>query len=157
VTGVAFTADNQRFVAARGNTIGVWKLGSDKTGAFSWPGGLVWGEQIRALAPAPDSGHVVLGQASLLRYCRLDDGKEVRHASGHAYPITSVAVTPDGRRAVSASDDHTVRVWDLKSGRELGRFTAHTAPVLAVAVSPDGRLAASAGLDQTVRLIELPE
>ena len=28
----------------------------------------------------------------------------------------SVSVTPDGRRAVSASGDKTLRVWDLESG-----------------------------------------
>jgi WD40 repeat protein len=30
-----------------------------------------------------------------------------------------VAVTPDGRRAISASDDGTLKVWELKSGREV--------------------------------------
>ena len=36
-----------------------------------------------------------------------------------------MAVTPDGRRAVSASDDSTLKVWDLASGRELHTLSGH--------------------------------
>jgi hypothetical protein len=33
------------------------------------------------------------------------------------------AVTADGRRAVSASRDHTLKVWDLEAGAALAAFT----------------------------------
>jgi WD40 repeat protein len=33
-----------------------------------------------------------------------------------------VAVTPDGKRAVSASEDHTLKVWDLKTGLLIATF-----------------------------------
>ena len=36
--------------------------------------------------------------------------------------ILSVAVLPDGRRALSVSDDRTLRVWDIETGAELRRF-----------------------------------
>jgi WD40 repeat protein len=36
---------------------------------------------------------------------------------------SSVAVTGDGRRAVSASDDKTLKVWDLEGGRCIATFT----------------------------------
>jgi len=35
---------------------------------------------------------------------------------GHADAVTALAVTPDGRRAISGSRDNTLRLWDLKSG-----------------------------------------
>ena len=66
-----------------------------------------------------------------------------------------VAVTPDGQRAVSASDDQTLKVWDLESGRELRTLTGHSGAVIAVAVTPDGRRAVSASEDQTLKVWDL--
>ena len=51
----------------------------------------------------------------------------------------AVAVTPDGQRAVSASGDKTLKVWELDSGRELRTLAGHTGSVSGVAVTPDGR------------------
>ena len=39
------------------------------------------------------------------------------------HEVTAVAVTPDGQRAVSASDDNTLKVWELESGELLATFT----------------------------------
>jgi WD40 repeat protein len=52
-----------------------------------------------------------------------------------------VAVTPDGRRAVSASDDGTPKKWELQSSRELRILESPAGWVNAVAVTPDGRRA----------------
>ena len=49
----------------------------------------------------------------------LGSGRELRTLTGHSDVVNGVAVTPDGQRAVSASDDQTLKVWDLDSGREL--------------------------------------
>ena len=37
-----------------------------------------------------------------------------------------VAITPDGRRAVSASWDNTLRVWDLESGQSVRTLEGHS-------------------------------
>ena len=39
--------------------------------------------------------------------------------------VTACAVTPDGRRVVSASDDNTLKVWDLETGRALATLEGH--------------------------------
>jgi WD40 repeat protein len=40
-----------------------------------------------------------------------------------------VAVIPDGRSAVSASADQTLKVWELESGRALRALQGHAASV----------------------------
>ena len=69
--------------------------------------------------------------------------------------VRAVTVTPDGRRAVSASADGTLKVWELESGRELQTLQGHTYGVNAVAVTPDGRRAVSASQDHTLKVWEL--
>ena len=66
---------------------------------------------------------------------------------------THVAALPDGR-AISASDDKTLRHWDLASGQCLRVLEGHSAAVAHVAALPDGR-AISASHDHTLRLWDL--
>jgi len=66
-----------------------------------------------------------------------------------------VSISPDGRRAVSASEDKALRVWDLETGACLRRLEGHTDRVGRVSVSPDGRRAVSASADKTLRVWDL--
>ena len=68
----------------------------------------------------------------------LESGQSLRTLEGHSSSVYRVAITPDGRRAVSTSDDNTLRVWDLASGKELALLTAD-GPMAPCAVSLDGR------------------
>jgi WD40 repeat protein len=75
--------------------------------------------------------------------------------AGHGDGVTAVAVTADGRRAVSGSDDATLKVWDLEQGALLSTLEGHGGRVLAVAVTADGRRAVSGSNDRTLRLWDL--
>jgi len=79
----------------------------------------------------------------------------MRTLTGHTDVIWSVAIASDGRRALSASWDLTLRLWDLLSGQGSGTLTGHTAMVNSVAFAPDGRTALSGSHDGTLRLWEL--
>jgi WD40 repeat protein len=79
----------------------------------------------------------------------------LRILPGYGGSINAVAVTSDGQRAVSGSDDNTLTVWDLHSGRELHALAGHAALVNAVAVTSDGQRAVSASDDHTLRVWDL--
>ena len=74
---------------------------------------------------------------------------------GHSYGVAAVALTPDGKQAVSASYDNTLKVWDLGSGREVRTLAGHSSGVLAVVVTPDRKQAVSASFDGTLKLWDL--
>jgi WD40 repeat protein len=78
-------------------------------------------------------------------------GELLRTLEGHS----CVAVTPDGKRAVSAADDRTLKVWDLDSGRSLRTLEGHPGFVHDVAVTPDGKRAISASGDKTLKVWDL--
>ncbi|TMQ18355.1 MAG: hypothetical protein E6J91_08105 [Deltaproteobacteria bacterium] len=79
----------------------------------------------------------------------------VRNLVGHSHWVHTCAVMPDGRRAVSASQDQTLRLWDLVTGRMLAIFEGHSERVTACAVTHDGRRLLSASLDRTLKLWDL--
>ena len=81
----------------------------------------------------------------------LRSGAEVAAgAAGHQGAIAQIVTAPGGLIA-TASDDHTVRLWDAATGKERRRLQ-HGHWVRSVALSPDGRRLASSSLDDTVRL-----
>ena len=71
---------------------------------------------------------------------------------GHTYYAMKGVFSRDGSRVVSASVDHSVKVWDVATGRELLTLRGHAGSVWSVAVSPDGQRIASAGRDGVVRI-----
>ena len=66
---------------------------------------------------SPDGRHALSGEYTLpnedtlVRWWSLDNGKELARFAGHQQLIWSVAVSPDGKSALSGSADQTVRVW----------------------------------------------
>jgi WD40 repeat protein/serine/threonine protein kinase len=71
---------------------------------------------------------------------------------GHKTELTTVAVTPDGGRALTGSLDASARLWDVGTRRCLQTFVGHTDVVGSVALSADGAVAATAGWDGTGRV-----
>ena len=123
---------------------------------------------VNAVAVTPDGHRAVSGAHGstdqTLRVWDLERGTEFATLKGHivrsrdyvsALGINALAVTPDGRRAVSGADARTLKVWDLERGTELATLKGHTGKVYAVAVTPDGRRAVSGSGDGTLKVWDL--
>ena len=82
-------------------------------------------------------------------------GPLLRTLDGHAGPVTAVALTRDGTRAVSAGGDRTLKIWDLERGEPVRTLTGHEDWVSAVALTPDGSRAVSASGDRTLKIWDL--
>jgi hypothetical protein len=74
---------------------------------------------------------------------------------GHTGPVYSVSWSPDGRFALSAGADRTIRLWNVSSGSCLSELKRHSGEINTVSWSPDGCLVLSGGEDGELRLWEL--
>lgn len=73
----------------------------------------------------------------------------------HTKSVESIAMTPDGKTAISCGEDNVCIVWDLNSGKEVHYLKGHTRTVNSVAITPDGKKALSGSGDGTCILWDL--
>lgn len=71
---------------------------------------------------------------------------------GHDAALIDVALSPDGKRAATASDDASARLWDTETGRTLAVLRGHKYQVSKVTFSRDGAYVATGSDDATVRV-----
>src|SRR5258707_10131279 len=71
---------------------------------------------------------------------------------GHRDAVLYAAYSSDGARIVTASADHTARLWDARTGRQLTSPLRHHDDVLMAEFSPDGAFVVTASEDHTARV-----
>jgi WD40 repeat protein len=88
-----------------------------------------------------------------------ETGQETLTLKDRITEAYSVAFSPNGRRIVSGSSDHTLKVWDAETGQEMltlqGKKTGgqgHSNTVVSVSFSPDGKRIVSGSYDTRLKV-----
>jgi WD40 repeat protein/serine/threonine protein kinase len=137
----SFSPDGKKLAVFRGSTI---HLHDATTGMelTKFEGSDVcssnWELRSAGLSPfSPDGKKLLAYAGGGLAVVEVETGKPVAIFRGHHGDIRSALFSSDGRQVVTASDDHTARVWDAASGKELYTFT-HPRGVYFAIFGPDG-------------------
>lgn len=69
---------------------------------------------------------------------------------GHTAPINSLKYAPDGSAIYSASEDKSIKMWDVKTGVDINTFNAHTSPVRCMELSDNGKLLISGDVEGNI-------
>jgi WD40 repeat protein len=116
------------------------------------------GAPAAAVALTPDGRWAVTGEGSLglaVRVWNLATADPLPSGAEHYRYMMDVVVTPDGRRAVAASNDGMLRVWNPPGDVQPTLLPAQTQIVSAVALSADGRRLVAGGQDARLRVWDL--
>lgn len=70
----------------------------------------------------------------------------------HKAAITQLVFSPDGKHLASASQDKTIKLWNIEKGILIQTLSAHTEAVTALSFRSDGEVLASGSADQTIKL-----
>jgi WD40 repeat protein len=85
-------------------------------------------------------------------------GSMIQTLEGHIDGVSTVAITPDGKKIVSGSWDFTIRVWDLENddgSNKVKTLEGHRGVIDSIAITPDGKKIVSGSQDNTIRVWDL--
>ena len=156
VNSVAFSPDGKLIISGScDRTIRLWNINGNPI-TQPWRG---HEGQVNSLAFSPDGKLIISGGDRTVRLWELhqilQDRVIGRSQRKYENWVNSVAFSPNGKWIVSASNDSTVRLWDI-DGNPIGQpWRGHGKEVNSVAFSPDGKWIVSASNDSTVRLWDI--
>lgn len=100
-------------------------------------------------------GRNVVGRKPMNHYTLkiwdLSNGEEIKELQGHVDAVLKVRFTPNGKYVASASEDNSVRFWDVNSAMQIWKYETDCY-FLSCDISPDGNYLAASSKDETIRI-----
>ncbi|QSV56278.1 MAG: hypothetical protein HEP80_23145 [Dolichospermum sp. UKL201] len=80
--------------------------------------------------------------------------RERNRLEGHNDAVRSVTFSPNGKIIATASEDNTVRLWNI-NGKEIRRFITNNQVFRNVKFSPNNKIIAAIGANNTIKIWEI--
>src|SRR4029079_8061808 len=101
----------------------------------------------RSIAVTADGAFVAVGEETgKIKVYDAKTGQIAKTLQGHTAPVTGVAISADGSKILSGSQDKSCRLWSVAESKEIG-IVETPAPVNAVAFVADEKQVATGGAD----------
>src|SRR4051794_13416197 len=109
-----------------------------------------------SMSAIPDLGHIDMPIAiakqgnrlivrgrneGILRVYNLSTNELLHTLAGHTAAIETVAITGNGKVAVSGGCDYKIRIWDLSTGSQRNAIPLQQTSIESLAMTPDGKTA----------------
>ena len=142
--------NNSHALTANRNDFSLWNIDSGQSEGF-WS---ISESTIRDVAVSNNGAHLLIGQGNgKVEHITLATGRRLEFL-GHQEKINAVDMLPNGRIAISGSNDFVAYVWDTLSGQVIYRFN-HPSRVTMVALDPKGRYAFTADSKKSANIWDL--
>ncbi len=146
--------------------INVWDLDTGKL-INTFTASPLW--SVHSVTISPDGTKILGGlENNVIKIWDLDTGKLINtlknrtrshnesYIFGSFFYINSVAISPDGTKIISGSQDKTIKIWNLDTGKLLDTLKGHFESINSVAISPDGTKIISGSQDKTIKIWSKP-
>ncbi|MFN6536089.1 MAG: protein kinase domain-containing protein [Nostoc sp. EkiNYC01] len=157
---LAFSSDGQILASgSNDNTIKLWEVATGReirtlTGYFKPVNCLAFSSNRRIIvSSSTDNTIKVCELATNPNWLqKIIIGIKIRTLRDHSKSVNFLALSNNGQILASASNDKTIKVWEVRTGREIRTLRGHSQSLNSLALSNDGQILASASNDKTIKL-----
>lgn len=142
--------NNSHVLTASREDFALWNIENGQSEGY-WK---VKDSNIRDIAVSNNGAHLLVGKANgVVLHVTIQSGRRLEFL-GHQEKVNSVDMLPNGRIAISGSNDFVAYVWDTKTGQVIYRFN-HPTRVTKVALDSQGRYAFTADSMKSANIWDL--